>query len=253
MRLTKISLIVAMSMQGLCSCAMGETLNEGKMDMKETINENEVFADPQVVELAKAVSKGNVEKIEYLASAENINARGRDDVTLLEWATMNKKQNSLEALLKKGADPSLHGVDGETVLHLAAQMDNPAFLRLLLANKVNPNLLAKDGSSALVNALHAEQRGNLKTLLDAGANPNQTDIVGTTPLHVAAKIYDYESVMILLESGANPRAVNRAGFTFQRYLAPDENVPLNANGKRKLAVIHSWLTANGVEIEGGEK
>lgn len=237
MKRTSIRLMMAIAMAGLSGCATGETLTHNPAPMR-AMNSEQAFSDPEAIALAQAVSKGDVARIQALASPQTLSAKGRDDVTLPEWAVLNQQAGALKALLDNGADPALQGIDGQTVLHMAAQMKDPAYLKLLLAQKVSPNLPAKDGSSALTNALLAEQRENVKTLLNAGADPNQADVAGSTPLHVAARMHDYDSVMILLEQGADPRAVNRAGFTFQQYIAPDEFVPLNANGKRKLARIH---------------
>lgn len=252
MKRIQIVLVCAMAVTGFSGYAAGETLAQTHAAQMRTMSANQVFSDPKAIELAQAVAKGDVQKIQALASPQTLNAKGRDDVTLLEWAVLNQKTASLNALLGQGANPALQGMDGQTVLHLAAQVKDAAYLKLLLAHKVNPNLAAKDGASALINALLVEQRDNLKVLLNAGANPNQKDIAGSTPLHVAARIKDYDSIMILLENGANPKAVNRSGATFQTYLVPDPYVLLNANGKRKLARIHDWLKAHGIAIEGAK-
>ncbi|MDO4694393.1 MAG: ankyrin repeat domain-containing protein [Eikenella sp.] len=185
------------------------------------------------------------------ACAQNIPQRAAllQEATPMEAAVLKNQPRELSRLLAAGANPAELGIDGQTVLYAAAGAERDEYLRILLRAGVSPNLKARDGQSALVNALHAEKHDHMRLLLDAGANPNQADIVGNTPLHVAAKIMDYRAVLLLLERGANPALKNRNGHTFQAYLYPDENVPLNQRGRERLQKVTDWLQARGIPPE----
>lgn len=211
----------------------------------------DVFTDKHVAELARAIAAGDVSGVERLAAQTDLAARGRDSVTLLEWAVLNRQPAALAALLKAGADPSLQGLDGETVLHLAAQADDPQYLRILLDGGADANLLSRGRKNALINALDAARSENLRLLLDAGADPAQADAAGYTPLHAAAMLRDFDSVLLLLERGADPAARSSNGATFQYFVFPDRRrVPLNAKAKQGQQDIAAWLRAHDITVEG---
>ncbi|WP_158601688.1 ankyrin repeat domain-containing protein [Solilutibacter pythonis] len=228
--------------------AAGPVNGEQKMSSADA---EQVFLQPAVAELARAVAKGDEVAIRRLAPQADLNAQGRDGVTLLEWAVLNKRPGSLKALLEVGANPSQQGLDGETVIHLAAQADDLVYLQTLLKAGADANALSRSQTNALVSALDAARKDHLSMLLEAGAKPDQANLVGYTPLHAAAMLRDYDSVLVLLKHGADPRARSKNGATFQSFVFPDaKRVPLNAKAKEGQREIRAWLLANGVEAEG---
>lgn len=210
-----------------------------------------VFADSRAAELAQAVADGQTDRIARLAPQADLAARGRDEVTLLQWAVLHQQPRALQALLQAGADPAQQGLDGEPVLHMAAQADDPVYLKTLLANGADANALARNKANALVSALDAARPEHVRMLLDAGANPGQPDQVGYTPLHAAAMLRDFDSVLLLLERGADPRARSGNGATFQDFVfVSNKRVPLNAKAKQGQQAIAAWLQSHGIPVEG---
>jgi uncharacterized protein len=217
----------------------------GALDAKQ------VFSDPRTAELAAAAASGDAERVEALVRAgANVNARGDKNVTLLQWAMLNKSTTGMEALLAAGANPSESGIGADTVVHLAAMANDPKYLGLLLAHGADPN--ARNGvtrATPLVSALMGGRDTQFHALLAAGADPNAADRTGNTPLHQAAKINQSQRVLELLNAGANPRAANIAGATFQHFLflLPDKMATPEA--RRARDAVRNWLHMHRVPLE----
>jgi ankyrin repeat protein len=214
------------------------------------MNVHEVFASPAVAELASAVARGDSTQVKTLAPRTGVAARGDQDVTLLQWAVLNRSNAGLLALLEAGADPSQPGTGGATVVHLAAMADDPTYLRTLLANGADPNVAhAATGATPLMSAVLGEREPQFRQLMAARADLARTDQHGNTVLHVAAKANDSARLLDLLRAGADARALNHQGVSFQRYLALTPSRVLNEVSRQRRAEIVHWLTTHGIEVD----
>ena len=207
------------------------------------VTAREIFPDTTAAALAEAAAEGDTERVRRLiAAGANPNARGRDGVTVSQWALMNQSPKGLAALLEGGADPALADSSGATVVHFAAMTNVPVYLEVLLKHGADPN--TPNGitrATPLVPALMANREENFRMLMAAGADPNAPDRMGDTPLHVAAKINAFARVLDLLEAGADPRATNKRGTTFQTYLDMTPTDLLHAEARRQREAIHAWV------------
>ncbi|RDZ29761.1 ankyrin repeat domain-containing protein [Lysobacter silvisoli] len=211
----------------------------------------QIFADPAVAALAEAVAQGDDSRVRALAAGTDLSARGDKNVTLLQWALLNQRLDSLKALLDAGADPKQPGVDGDTVVHLAAMANDASYLTELLARGVDPNVRnPESGAGPLRSALMGEREAQFHALLAAGADPNLADRVGNTPLHTAGQINEPARALDLLKAGADPKARNAQGATFQRYLFMTRASLLNAQTRQRREEVEAWLTSHGVALEG---
>lgn len=246
-RVFAVSLSIAM-------CTAGAGAMEKPMSAtasQRVVDTREVFPDPRQSDLAEAVARGDVARIRSLAATADLSARGDRDVTLLQWALLNKRLDSLKALLDAGADPLQAGMDGDTVVHFAAKANDPAYLDALLARGVDPNVgNAITGAGPLSAALMGEAEPQFRSLLKAGADPNRADRMGNTALHVAGQINEPARALDLLEAGADPQARNAQGVTFQRYLFMTRAALLNAETRRDREAVEAWLKARGIPLEG---
>ncbi|WP_052756325.1 ankyrin repeat domain-containing protein [Lysobacter capsici] len=212
---------------------------------------HEVFADPAVADLAEAVADGEVADIRRLAEGVDLRSHGDKNVTLLEWAVLNKSLDGLNALLDLGADPAQPGIDGSTVVHLAAMANDPAYLEALLAHGADPDTVhAHTGATPLSAALMGERPAQFKRLLAAGAQVNHADRMGNTALHVAGKINQPNHALTLLQAGADARARNAQNVTFQRYLFMTPTSVLNATTRQDRDALIAWLGEHGIAVEG---
>jgi uncharacterized protein len=228
------------------------TLSGGCGSGAPEVTAREIFPDTSAAALAEAAADGDTERVRRLiAAGANPNARGRDGVTVSQWALMKQSPKGLAALLEGGADPALADSSGETVVHYAAKTNVPVYLEVLLKHGADPN--TPNGvtrATPLVPALMAQREENFRMLMAAGADPNAPDRTGDTPLHMAAKINAFARVLDLLEAGADPGATNRRGTTFQKYLDQTPTDILHDEARRQREAIHAWVREHGGESTG---
>lgn len=208
------------------------------------------FQDPAIVPLAEAVAAGDLARIRSLAPSADLSARGRDGVTLLEWAVWNERAEALAALLEAGADASAPGMDGETVAHMAAMARDPEYLEVLIGHRAPIDIAGpRGGWTPTFRAVQSRRDAQVGLLLKAGADLRRTDSMGNTLAHVAANINDAARVLQLLEAGVDPAATNARGQTFQAALFSGSDTRLNAEGRTARQKVRDWLAARGIAHE----
>ena len=126
----------------------------------------------------------------------------------LHNAVKENAYDTVELLLKNGADVNKESTSGDIPLHIAVRENARETAEVLLKHGANPN---------------AEQKKDLNTPLGAAAKNNAHEIAGlllkhgadinavNTPLHIAVKENARETAEVLLEHGANPNAKNFLG------------------------------------------
>jgi hypothetical protein len=159
-------------------------------------------------DLMYAAANGDIVKVQaLLAQGANVNARGPDGRTALEYVMhrFKKEEELVEVLIAAGANVNFANDRGETVL-MYATYSRGKMVNLLLAAGADVNARAKDGRTALIHAVQAATSGtgsieNLKTLIGAGADVNARDKFGRTALSIAEKEHNQEIVSILKQAG----------------------------------------------------
>ncbi len=175
------------------------------------------FADDGQIAMAYAVQSDDLAEIDrLLATGVNVNAVGKDRVSMLTWAMLNERKASFERLLKKGADPN-HLVLGDCPLvWIAARNNDSTWLELLLRFKANPSLISgRDRDVALTAAIYYPSGdGNIRNidlLVRAKADLNHQDHLGCTPMIRCLMHNRYDLAYRLLESGADWRIKDKKG------------------------------------------
>ncbi|PWB84569.1 MAG: ABC transporter permease, partial [Methylocystaceae bacterium] len=211
----------------------------------------EIFSDPKIVALLRAAFQRDSKRAaDLVAVGADVKARGDKNVTLLQWAMLNKSHFAFQVLLNVGADPAQPGVDGDTAIHFAAMANDLEYLRLLLARHIDVDAHnGLTGRTPLMAALMGERERQFEMLLAAGARLNHADNMGNTILHLAAQINDAARVLRLLQQGAPAGARNRQGKTFQTYLFMTPERLLNAEAWQARREIIDWMVQNGIPLE----
>ncbi|RWA11903.1 hypothetical protein EKO27_g3197 [Xylaria grammica] len=116
----------------------------------------------------------------------------------LLWAVFWEETSMITLLLDRGADPNLGAA-----FFYAARRGKKDTIEMLLRKGANPNCQDKFGQTAL---FYTEDVDVAKMLLDAGCDVNITDLRNRTALHEAADCFDEKMVNLLLSEGADPNA-----------------------------------------------
>jgi ankyrin repeat protein len=170
-------------------------------------------ANPQSVELARAVETGQVAQTEaLLRSGSSPNARASDGEELLAYAIKNRKYDVAEVLLRNGANRRITFEYLDVVVVLAADHKGcPAnLLSSFLAAGADPNA-SFSHISALGYATFAGQADCAKVLIHAGADVRAATPAHITALHDAAGNGMVSVVQSLLAAGATIDARTEQG------------------------------------------
>ncbi len=173
----------------------------------------ENFFAPDYQPLAKAVRQGNLTNIDdELSRGLDVNVVGKEDMTLLMWAIVNKNKVSLAHLLKKGANPNFKDSQGTQPVGLAAGMDDIDYLRILLDNGGDPNSEDR-GKKALITTVFALTKDHTYLLLDKGAdiNARKPDGGKATAVIILANTNQFADVVKFIARGADIRLTNEYG------------------------------------------
>ncbi len=139
------------------------------------------------LDVFEAATAGDATRVAALVDADRslADAVAHDGYTPLGLAAFFKRRDVVQALLDRGAKPSVPSRDqGFTPLHSA---------------------VATDAAGS--------ERDIVRLLLEAGADPNRKSREGGTPLHTAAFTGDLEIAELLLAHGADPSATDPKGHT----------------------------------------
>jgi hypothetical protein len=217
-------------------------------------------------ELANAIADGDESRIAYLESrGTSVAAQGKEGMTYVYWAVVNRSKGGLIYLLTHGADPNkifnptgtqVAGLPdvlyGTSPIAVAAKLEDPWFLRYLAEHGGDVNLTNPiSGWSPLVEALASNRRENVRYLISRGADLNTIDSIGSTPLAFAIGNQVFDIAYELLVAGADPKiplARNGATIlaTLRHTAIPD---PPQSGWREKVIEL---LEKNGLDVVNGK-
>ncbi len=144
----------------------------------------------------------------------DLNAPQVDGMTALHWMAYHDDLETVDLLVRAGANVKAENRYGVTPLSLACTNGNGAMVALLLEAGADPNTALPGGETALMTAARTGKMGAVKALLAHGAGANHKDSHhGQTALMWAAAEGHAEVVETLLEAGADFRTPVNSGLT----------------------------------------
>jgi uncharacterized protein len=154
-------------------------------------------------------------------AAADVNKRGVDGSTPLQWAVYNDDVAEVRRLLKAGADVRLANNYGATPMGLAAEIGNAEIVKLLLEAGADPESPNADGQTALLAVARTGNVEAAKLLVDRGAKVDAREKWGgQTPLMWASARRHPQMMQFLISKGAdvNARSINR---DYQRHVTAE--------------------------------
>jgi uncharacterized protein len=148
-----------------------------------------------------------------------------DATTPLHQAVRQNDIESVETLIKRGADVKAATRYGVTPMQVAAMNGNAAILRRLLDAGAGVDTATPGGETALMTAARSGRADAVTVLLDRGANVNARDAVrGQTALMWAVTDNHPDIVKLLVARGADVKAQTKVSIPKGEY------VPARAGG-----------------------
>jgi ankyrin repeat protein len=162
----------------------------------------------QAAELARAAEQRDFARVRALLEQKaDVNAAQADGTTALHWAVHWNDVDTVQRLLRAGANPRAVNRLGASPLSEAAALGSAALIRLLLDAGADARTLSTpDGETVLMTAARAGNLEAVKLLVERGADVNAREqYKGQTALMWAAAERHADVVAYLLAQGADWR------------------------------------------------
>ena len=132
--------------------------------------------------LAQCVAEGKEEEVSlFFAAGFSPDTKNKKGVPLISIAARNGHLNTLELLLRSGAQVNLIDEDrGSTALFDSALEKNKEMIKVLIEAGADVNIQSKDGQTALVVVVGEGDEEIVEMLFKAGADPDIKDALGVS-------------------------------------------------------------------------
>ncbi|XP_078405749.1 ankyrin repeat domain-containing protein 55 [Cetorhinus maximus] len=143
-----------------------------------------------------------------------INHQDNEGMTPLHWAAFHNRPQHVQALLQKGADPTLVDKNFKTALHWAVQSGNRTMTSIILDHHLSPSIINYDDENGKTSVHIAAAAGYSDIIYDLARIPEcnlqPLDVDDRTPLHWAAAAGKADCVQSLMQLGvdSSPRDIN---------------------------------------------
>jgi hypothetical protein len=242
------------------------------------------FEDARVIALCRSIEQNDIPEMERLiAAGANVNAVGKDGMTLLMWAFPERKLERFESLLKHGADPNIviqsdfgtrhqpfhpyptggavvedrgcHA--GQSVTLLAARSPVIEYLKMVLEHDGNANQIdGGTGESPLDVALDrhlSDGAQRVDMLIAKGADPNRyCKYKLAFPAMQAVTNNRFDIALALLKAGADPKLEQPDGLRKLIHFVARSDRDLQyfqPNVAAAYKELVEWLRQNGETLE----
>ena len=237
----------------VCTCGACQTKG-GKLTPEQ-------FFEEQMLELARAISKGDTAKVvATIKSGADPNGVGRGGMTPLIFAFGVGQKKAMVTLLENGADPNLRitapqasqGMRDQSAVTVIAGAPDNEYLRILLEHGGDINAKNSDGEPILIKMLFKGRNyKGIAMLLERGADINLTDTSSSTLLMIMAHLADFEHLYYMLQRGADFGKKDPGGFDISHdvfnYKINKDEFPEGYEWQRKCK---EFLLAHGMKDPG---
>jgi ankyrin repeat protein len=142
-----------------------------------------------------------------LAQRVNVNARQADGATALHWAAYRDDLETVNLLIRAGADVNAVNELGATPLYLAAENGSAAIVERLLTAGARADTALPSGETPLMTAARAGSVGAVKALIARKADVNAVERTeGQTALMWAVAEQHPDVAKVLIDAGADVHA-----------------------------------------------
>ena len=191
----------------LCAAILGLALfgcaNGRAEPMKKYYPPTDFFAGREL-EFARAIEREDQTEMRALAHGVDLNAKARQDMTLLIYAVINDKFASVSELVRLGAKPDDHIIQGVgSVVDHAMYSKDVRYLIALLDGGLSVDHQQKYGTTLLQRSIKDGSSEHLKLLLERNANIDLADNIERTALDVAVGTDQPDTAISLVQRGAN--------------------------------------------------
>ncbi|MCY3545619.1 MAG: ankyrin repeat domain-containing protein [Gemmatimonadetes bacterium] len=162
--------------------------------------------------VADAAERGELETVQaLLRQGADVNTAQSDGMTALHWAARNNDVGIVKTLLYAGATfRATTRLGGYTPLHLASRGGHTEVATLILEAGADPDVFTTTGVTAMHFAADADAAGVIGTLAAHGGNVNARDsFAERTPLMFAAVRGADAALSALLDAGADISLLTR--------------------------------------------
>ncbi|KAI9888557.1 MAG: hypothetical protein M1814_006827 [Vezdaea aestivalis] len=177
-----------------------EKLLEAKHDLSES---DGTFKTP-----AHWASKtGHMSSLQLLMSkGASVNARSKDNFTLLDVACEYGHESIVKMLLEQGCDINTKGFGGSTALSTSARMGKEKIVQYLLQLGADWNTVTDYGESPLFLAALTGRDTLVELFIELGSDVHSKNECGNSIIHAAAYFGHSKVVALLLDAGADINA-----------------------------------------------
>ncbi len=179
--------------------------------MNSKVKPKELFSGP-MLEVAKAVDRDDIARVKQLAGQlDDINALGEHGVTLLVYAVIADKPESIKVLMELGSDPAIDVPEQGNAGYIAMWHPDAKSLEALLQAGMDPNL-KEEGDALIFHSHNIDESNSLPVLVKYGADVNSLNEKGETPIFDMIRAQP-KNALFLLEHGADGSAVSPSGVS----------------------------------------
>ncbi|KAK6494709.1 ankyrin repeat domain-containing protein 55 [Huso huso] len=202
---TSLSLATYLGWLEGCVCLLRNGAKQNIPDKNGRLPLHAATAEPDVRLMAVLLQQSTLCEINY---------QDNEGMTPIHWAAFHNRPQHVQALLQKGADPTLVDKDFKTTLHWAVQSGNRLMCSLILAHHLGSSVINYDDENGKTCMHIAAAAGYSDIIYELARIPETNlqalDIDDRTPLHWAAAAGKADCVQALIQLGVeqSPRDIN---------------------------------------------